>query len=99
MKLKTGLSIDEIKVSSNPDQNDGHPRLSEIIHSTVIRLDSHFVPKYLYCSHLTQEDARFHNTTYGSILFAAEEVKTIWNGIHFYNKKCNDYEMAGSTYS
>lgn len=99
VKLKTGLSFQQIASLLNQNNENGRKMVSNAFSSVTSDLDKFFVPLHLGCSHIAREKALSeHMTAYSSVLYGGK-LCIIWDGTYYYIQKSGNYKFGRQTYS
>ena len=100
VKLKTGLSFQQIACLLNKNNDAGINMVSRAFRTVAADLDKHFVPSYIGCSQITRDKSIEHMTTYSSVLYGGK-MCIIWDGTYYYTciEKSSSYTFNRHTYS
>ena len=86
VKLKTGLSFQQIASLLNRNNDTGIKMVSTAFRTIAADLDTHFVPSFLGCGHITRQKSAEHMTAYSSVLYVGN-VYHLGRNILLYRKK------------
>ena len=86
VKLKTGLSFQQIACRLNKNNDAGLKMVSRAFRSVASDLDKHFAPAFIGCSHISRENSSEHMTAYSSVLYGGK-LCIIWDGTYYYIEK------------
>ena len=99
VKLKTGLSFQQISSLLNRNTDSGLKMVSRAFRTVTSDLDAHFAPNFISCNHISRDKALSeHMTAYSSVLYGGK-VCTIWDGTYYYIEKSSNYSLGRHTYS
>ena len=98
VKLKTGLSFQQIACLLNKNNDAGIKMVSRAFRTVAADLDKHFVPSYIGCGHITRDKSTDHMTAYSSVLYGGK-LCIIWDGTYYYIEKSSSYSFNRHTYS
>ena len=99
VKLKTGLSFQQIASLMNKNTDSGIKMVSRAFRAVTADLDAHFAPSYITCNHISRDKAfSEHMTAYSSVLYGGK-LCIIWDGTYYYIEKSSNYALGRQTYS
>ena len=99
VKLKTGLSFQQIASLLNKNTDSGLKMVSRAFRTVTSDLDSHFAPTFISCNHISRAKAfSEHMTAYSSELYGGK-MCIIWDGTYYYIEKSSNYTLGRHTYS
>ena len=99
VKLKTGLSFQQIASLLNKNTESGLKMVSRAFRTIASDLDEHFAPHFITCNHITRDKAfSEHMTAYSSVLYGGK-MCIIWEGTYYYIEKSSNYSLGRHTYS
>lgn len=87
VKLKTGLSFQQIASLLNKNTESGLKMVSRAFRTITSDLDAHFALSFTTCNHITKGKAfSEHMTAYSSVLYGGK-MGIIWDGTYYYIEK------------
>ena len=98
VKIKTGVSFQQIASLLNKNDNAGIKMVLRAFRTAAADLDKHFAPSYIGCGHITREKFAEHMTAYSSVLYGGK-LCIIWDWTHYYIEKISSYSFGRHTYS
>ena len=99
VKLKTGLSFQQIASLLNKNTDSGLKMVSRAFRTITSDLDAHFVSSFLTCNHMSRDKAfSEHMTAYSSVLYGGK-MCIVWDGTYYYIEKSSNYTLGRHTYS
>ena len=99
VKLKTGLSFQQIASLLNKNTESGLKMVSRAFRTITSDLDENFAPQFITCNHITRYKASSeHMTAYSSVLYGGK-MCILWDGTYYYIEKSSNYSLGRHTYS